>query len=112
MQERSIPSAAKEDPNSVEMLRVWIAQKSLHCSMKVGMYSETTKIPEAHAWGVILADVTLHLSKALYEMYGTPLQETEQAVFASFSKEIETRTTVASGGFSSTAGNSGSGLSS
>jgi hypothetical protein len=109
MQERSIPIAAKEDANSVEMLRVWIAQKSLHCSMKVGMYSETTKIPEAHAWGMILADVTLHLSKALCEMYGTPVKETEQAVLASFSREIETRTTVSSGGFSSEPGSRGPG---
>ena len=35
-----IPEAALRDGNSVEMLRVWIAEKKLHCSIKVGMYQE------------------------------------------------------------------------
>ena len=42
LNERVIPEAALRDENSVEMLRVWIAEKKLHCSMKIGMYRETT----------------------------------------------------------------------
>jgi hypothetical protein len=37
MNDRPIPSAALKDENSVEMLRVWIAEQKLHCSIKVGM---------------------------------------------------------------------------
>jgi hypothetical protein len=47
------------------MLRVWIAEKKLHCSMKVGMYRETMNIPEEKAWGKILADVARHFANAL-----------------------------------------------
>ena len=53
MNERPIPEAALRDEDAVEMLRVWIAEKKLHCSMKVGMYRETTKIAEEKAWGTI-----------------------------------------------------------
>lgn len=70
MNERPIPEAALEDANSVEMLRVWIASRKLHCSMKVGMYKETSNVAEEKAWGVILADVARHLARALEAGYG------------------------------------------
>lgn len=38
--ERPIPEGALRDKDAVEMLRVWIAEQKLHCSMKVGMYEE------------------------------------------------------------------------
>ncbi|WP_249341926.1 DUF5076 domain-containing protein [Stenotrophomonas maltophilia] len=68
--ERPIPHAAFEDENAVEMLRVWIAAKGLHCSMKVGMYREQFEVPEEKAWGRILADVARHLASALESGYG------------------------------------------
>jgi len=37
--ERVIPDAALRDPNSMEMLRVWIAEKSLWCSLRVGIWA-------------------------------------------------------------------------
>lgn len=110
MQERTIPPAAHEDPNSVEMLRVWIAKKSLHCSMKVGMYSESTKIPEAHAWGLILADVIRHLSRAMREAYGVTERDTEKSVIQSLLAEIDYPTTKVKGEIDK--GSAGSGLSS
>jgi hypothetical protein len=97
MQERTIPPAAQEDPNSVEMLRVWIAKKGLHCSMKVGMYSESTRIPEAHAWGLILADVVRHLSHAMREAYGVAERDTEQSVIQSLLREMDDPTTSVKG---------------
>lgn len=106
MQERSIPPAALEDPNSVEMLRVWIASKSLHCSMKVGMYSESTKIPEAHAWGMILSDVIRHLSRAMREMSGVPERETEESVIRSLLREIGDPTTAVEGNVAPKGGSS------
>ncbi len=51
------------------MLRVWIAEKKLHCSMKVGMYLEAMNISEEMAWGVILADATRHIANALESGY-------------------------------------------
>ncbi|NIA52694.1 DUF5076 domain-containing protein [Massilia sp. TW-1] len=37
MDERPIPPAALQDPNAMEMLRVWVAGGQLHCSLKVSM---------------------------------------------------------------------------
>jgi Domain of unknown function (DUF5076) len=63
MKELTIPDAAVRDKHSVEILRVWIAEKQLWCSIKVGMYDEH-KIPEEETWGVILADATRHIAAA------------------------------------------------
>lgn len=54
MNERPIPAAAKRDPDSVEMLRVWVAEKQLHSSLKIGMYRDGMGIDEEAAWGTIL----------------------------------------------------------
>lgn len=99
MNERPIPEAALEDENSVEMLRVWIAAKKLHCSMKIGMYRETTKIPEEKAWGTILADVARHLANALESGYGISSRAALQRVRDSFNAELDAPTADAEGDF-------------
>jgi hypothetical protein len=40
MNERPISKVALQDPNSVEMLRVWVAGGQLRRSLKVGMYRD------------------------------------------------------------------------
>lgn len=99
MNERPIPEAALEDENSVEMLRVWIAAKKLHCSMKVGMYRETTKVPEEKAWGTILADAARHLADALESGYGVDAQAALRKIQDSFNAELGDPTSDAEGGF-------------
>lgn len=88
MNERPIPDAAFNDEDSVEMLRVWIASKGLHCSMKVGMYKEQLKIPEEQAWGRILADVARHLANALESGYGADAQSSLRCIQESFNSEL------------------------
>ncbi|MYN42917.1 DUF5076 domain-containing protein [Duganella sp. FT109W] len=66
MNERPIPSAARRDIDAVEMLRVWVAEKQLHCSLKIGMYRDGMGIDEELAWGTILADAARHILKALH----------------------------------------------
>lgn len=66
MNERPIPPAALSDAASVEMLRVWVAEKQLHCSLKIGMYRDGMGIDEESAWGTILADAARHISRALH----------------------------------------------
>ncbi|MDR2960567.1 MAG: DUF5076 domain-containing protein [Stenotrophomonas sp.] len=99
MNERPIPEAALEDENSVEMLRVWIAAKALHCSMTVGMYKETSRISEEKAWGVILADVARHLSKALESGYGADARTALSAIRERFNEELNEPTSGIDGGF-------------
>jgi DNA-binding GntR family transcriptional regulator len=99
MNERPIPEAALEDEDSVEMLRVWIAAKKLHCSMKVGMYRETTKIPEEKAWGMILADAARHVANALESGYGVDAKTALHKIRASFINELGNPTSDAEGEF-------------
>lgn len=68
MNERPIPSAAMRDPRAVEMLRVWLAEGKLHCSLKVGSYVDSG-IEEEKAWGIILADVSRHIGDALQSAF-------------------------------------------
>lgn len=64
MRELAIPPAAQTDEESWELLRVWIAEQSLHCALKVGVY-QAEGIPEEKAWGTILADAARHIADAL-----------------------------------------------
>lgn len=97
--QRPIPEAALRDENAVEMLRVWIAERGLHCSMKVGMYRETMNVSEEKAWGTILADVARHVAKALESGYSTDAAESLQKIQNSFLKELGAPTSDAKGGF-------------
>lgn len=44
---------------------MWIAEKGLHCSLKVGLYAGDGVSRETTAWGVILADLAGHVADAL-----------------------------------------------
>lgn len=99
LNQRPIPEAALRDEDAVEMLRVWIAEKGLHCSMKVGMYRETTNVSEEKAWGTILADVARHVSRALELKYSSDAAESLQKIRDSFLKELGAPTSEAKGDF-------------
>ena len=99
MNERPIPEAAVRDKDSVEMLRVWIAEQKLHCSMKIGMYRETMNVPEETAWGVILADVTRHVAMALENKYSVDKSEVIQKIRDKYLKELGDPTSDAKGEF-------------
>ena len=99
LNERPIPEAALRDEDAVEMLRVWIAERKLHCSMKVGMYHATMNIPEEKAWGVILADVARHAARALESGYSSKAAESLEKIRDSFLNELGSPTSEAKGGF-------------
>lgn len=99
MNERPVPEAALQDPNSVEMLRVWVAAGQLHCSLKVGMYRDGMGIDEEIAWGTILADAARHIAKALQS--GSNLNETKSLakLVAKFNEEVTVPSSDLKGGF-------------
>ena len=43
-----IPPGALEDPDSRELVRAWVANNALHCSLNLGNWGED----EAIGWGV------------------------------------------------------------
>ncbi len=98
MTELPVPEAAQRDPQSVEMLRVWIAEKSLWCSVKLGMY-EDTNISEEKAWGTILADAARHLANACAQEYGSDRAKTLQLIRLAFLDELRDPTSETRGGF-------------
>lgn len=99
MNERPIPEAALLDENSVEMMRVWIANKKLHTSLKVGMYRETTKVPEEKAWGRILADAARHIADALEAGYGSNREESLEMIRKAINEQLEAPVTTVKGDF-------------
>ena len=99
MNERPIPEAALLDENSVEMLRVWIADKRLHSSLKIGMYRETMKVKEEKAWGRILADVARHIADALEEAYSANREDSLSEIRAAFNRQLDEPKTSVKGDF-------------
>ncbi len=77
------------DPDAVEMLRVWIAEHGLHCSLKIGMYKETMDVSEEKAWGKILADVARHIANALQTGYAVDAERALDQVRDSFIAELQ-----------------------
>jgi hypothetical protein len=98
MSERPIPPGALRDQNSVEMLRVWVAEHKLHCSIKIGMYREM-KIQEEVAWGTILADAARHIAKALSEGGEDSESNLLGKIQAQLNAELAMPSSVATGGF-------------
>ncbi|KAB8042291.1 DUF5076 domain-containing protein [Janthinobacterium aquaticum] len=87
MNERPIPLAAQRNIDAVEILRVWVAERQLHCSLKIGMYRDGMGIDEELAWGVILADAARHISKALYPK----MQKPRRLLYKKFSTALTMR---------------------
>lgn len=99
LNQRPIPSAALNDPESVEMLRIWIARSGLHCSMKIGMFASTSGVPEEKAWGVVLADAARHIANALEATSGRRSRDTLSQIREAFDRELAQPTSIARGAF-------------
>jgi hypothetical protein len=74
-----VPSPAKRDPNSVEMIRGWIAEDELHVALNIGLWEDNGK-NEPDAWGLLLSDVVRHIAHAHEKQYGRDPRETIIAV--------------------------------
>jgi hypothetical protein len=98
LNERIIPEAALRDPKSVEMLRVWVAEQGLHCSLKIGSY-EQSGISEEKAWGLILADVARHLANAISETAANDKNEILTKIIENLLAELDRPTSQARGKF-------------
>ena len=61
----SPPAAALRDPKAINMASIWIAERGLHCSLKVGVYATHPTMAETRAWGTILADMARNVADSL-----------------------------------------------
>ena len=100
MKELPIPDAALRDhDNSVEMLRAWVAEEALFCSLNVGMYIEEGDIREEDAWGTIFADAMRHVASALNKRYDRSYEVSLGKMKARLITELERPTSRATGEF-------------
>lgn len=99
MNERPIPTAAQRDAASVEMLRVWVAEKQLHCSLKIGMYRDGMGVDEELAWGTILADAARHIARALHPENADEERAALQKILRGLNEELTAPTSDLKGGF-------------
>jgi Domain of unknown function (DUF5076) len=84
-----IPPAASRDKASFEVLRVWIAEKGQHVSIRSGAWEDP------FAWGIVLADLVRHI--ALAHKLQHPNEDVDQDAFVErllegFHAEIENPT--------------------
>ena len=56
------PDAVTNDEYAVEMIRGWIADRGLACSLNLGHWHHNSKLDERHAWGVMIADLTREIA--------------------------------------------------
>jgi hypothetical protein len=94
MKELAPPPQAKTDNSAVEVLRAWVIDKGLQCSVNIGGFGEE----EVVVWGILLSDVARHIADAMEKMKGTPRKETIEAIQKHFNFELDTPTGPASGG--------------
>ncbi|HKV38807.1 MAG TPA: DUF5076 domain-containing protein [Blastocatellia bacterium] len=86
-----IPDAGKQDPKSFELLRVWIANKGQHVSLRTGVWSDPA------AWGIMLADLARHVANAYQRDAGFDPSKTLQRIKAGFDAEMGSPTDAPSG---------------
>ena len=95
----AIPPAAVRDQQSVELFRAWIAERGLHCAVRVGMYADQGIEDETRAWGVILADALQHIADALASQGFGLRDDLMHAVIKSFHAELASPTSGRTGEF-------------
>ena len=97
MKELEIPPAAKNDPESTEILRLWIADGAEWVSLNHRVYRDRD-FKEEWAWGVFLSDTIKHLANAIHEASGKDKLEIIGEIRASFEAEMQNPTSAVRGG--------------
>jgi hypothetical protein len=77
-----IPDAAKADLKSFELLRVWIANKGQHVSLRVGTWTDPA------AWGIMLADLAKHIVNSYDQDMALEKRQTLLRIRAAFDAEL------------------------
>ena len=85
-----IPDAANNDPKSFELIRIWIADKGQHVSLR-------TVWNDPAAWGMMLADLARHVANAYQQDEGRDAGETLLRIKAGFDAEFESPTDTPKG---------------
>ena len=77
-----IPHSAESDAEGFEILRVWIAHRRQHVTIKMGVWDDPTM------WGMMLADLAQHIAIAFEQDEGREIQETLRLIRDGFQMEM------------------------
>lgn len=87
----SVPAEVAKDPKASEVLRAWVANGGLVCSLRPEIWDEPAN------WGILLADVARHVANAVNELNGSDPDVTLAAIQDYFNRELDDPTDEASG---------------
>jgi len=87
----TIPEAAKNDEGSFELLRVWVANKAQHVSLRTAVWKDPA------AWGIMLADLAKHVANSYQQEAGLDRARTLQRIKAAIDAELGSPTDEPSG---------------
>jgi len=90
--ECQIPPEALTDPKRRELLRAWVANGSLHCSLSI-----PDDWPEPAHWGVVLSDVMRHVADAYQKRDGIEFGETIRQIQEQIAVLLDSQTRDVSG---------------
>ena len=86
-----IPDAASKDPKSFELLRLWVANKDQHVSLRTGVWDDPA------AWGMMLADMARHIANSYQQDKGLDRSQTLKRIKAALDVELASPTDEPSG---------------
>jgi hypothetical protein len=89
--ELQIPDAAEHDPHSFELLRVWVANKGQHVSLRAGVWQDPA------AWGIMLCDLIQHIANAYQQEQGLDRTATLRRIMEGMDAELSSPTDHPSG---------------
>lgn len=84
--ELEIPEIAQNDPNSFELLRVWVANKGQHVSIRMGVWNDP------FIWGMMLCDLLCHVANDYEQREGRDFEATRQRIKEGFDAEFDSPT--------------------
>jgi hypothetical protein len=82
MHELPTPPEAVKDPDATELLRAWVIDQALHCTLNAGAFEDPA------TWGVLLADLMQQLADGLKEQEGRDPAQTLQAIRTAMEAEL------------------------
>jgi hypothetical protein len=86
-----IPEAAKNDLNSLEIVRIWIANKGLHVCLKADVWKDP------FAYGIMLCDLVHHIANAFAQEQGLDRNQTVERIMAGLQAELKHPTDTPTG---------------
>lgn len=84
--ELTIPPVAMRDPNSLEVLRVWIAEGDQHVTVMTAAWEDPA------AWGILLSDLIQHIANGYELNVGVDGKEVRERILAMMYAELNNPT--------------------